>query len=242
MLNLKPIMYDGIILHNFFKKNPQKNNFRGFFYYLCKKINMEYIANIITDTNIEINKFINVKSDIALVDITLPTLIVGWNKTKEIFPEQNILNKNINNKISWTYSKREKRYQYEKDIKDFIENIISHLEEKVNYRFFNYIIASECKKNKFIEYICNNKCSIYYNSNFLYLYSIKDSMTIGISLRDIYYIGVNVKDFIKSLNINNNIICNNIQDIGDDFYTLIKDNNIKFIPYLNYLKNTDIYY
>lgn len=201
---------------------------------------MRYIGNIITNSSIETSKFFNVVSDLKNIDISIPTLIIGWDNVKKLYPEQNILNNKINENISWTFSKREKRYQYEKDLKKFIENVVKEINDKINYHFFNYLLASETRRKSFIDYIKNGESSIYYNSKFLYAYNANDSITIGVSLKDLFYIGINPKFLIDIFNENNVIICNNIKDIGDDSFFLVKD-NIKIIAYLNYLKNKDIY-
>jgi hypothetical protein len=201
---------------------------------------MKYIANIVTKNKIQISEFYNVVDDINLIDNSLPTLIIGWATVKDIFPNQNILFKNITDNIEWTFSKREKRYQYEKDINMFIKKTICFLENNVNYHFFNFILSSEIKRNNFIKYVQKGNCSIYYNSKFLYIYNCIDKITIGISLRDLFYIGINIKNFIIDLNKNNNIIINNIDFIDNNALFLIKDNT-KSIAYLNYLKNSDIY-
>jgi hypothetical protein len=87
----------------------------------------------------------------------------------------------------------------------------------------------------------NGGCSIYYNSRFIYIYNKYDKITIGVSINDILYIGLDVKDFILSLNKEcNNLICNDLKNIDENSYFLIKD-NIKCVAYLNYLKNNDIY-
>lgn len=202
---------------------------------------MRYIANIITKNKIEISSFFNVTSDFSAVDTNIPTLIIGWSEVRELFPNQDILNPEISNTISWTFSKREKRYQYEKDIESFINKVLKGVDENINYRFFNYALATPIKREKFVKYVQSGHCSIYYNSRFLYVYNIHDSFTIGISLIDLAYIGINIKQFITSLTLNNNnIICDNMKCIDSDSYALIKD-NIKIIAYLNYLRNYDIY-
>ena len=145
---------------------------------------MGYIANIVTKSKADFGLYFNVTSDFSAIDITIPTLIVGWEEVKQLFPTQNILDTKISNTISWTFSKREKRYQYERDITNFISGIIKQLNENIKYRFFNFILASPDKRNSFITYVQSGNCSIYYNSRFLYVYNIKDSYTIGISLAD----------------------------------------------------------
>lgn len=202
---------------------------------------MGYIANIVTKSKTDFGVYFNVTSDFSTIDITIPTLIVGWEEVKQLFPTQNILDTKISNTISWTFSKREKRYQYEKDVTNFISGIIKQLNENIKYRFFNFILASQDKRNSFITYVQSGGCSIYYNSRFLYVYNIKDSYTIGISLADLEYIGINTEEFISSLTIgNNNIVCDNLKCVDSNSYNLIKDNT-KIIPYLNYLRNSDIY-
>lgn len=202
---------------------------------------MRYIANIITNSKIEISSFFNVTSDITKVDINLPTLIIGWGEVKKIYPEQNILEHQINENLYWTFSKREKRFKYELDLENFIKKVVFELNSKINYHFFNYILANHEKRLSFINYVNNGYCSIYYNSRFLYIYNIKDNITIGISLNDLNYININIKNFIQSLiTQNNNIICDNLKCIDENSLFLIK-NNVKIIAYLNYLKNSDIY-
>lgn len=202
---------------------------------------MRYIGNIITKGRLEMGAFFNITSDFNSVDTNIPTLIIGWSEVKELFPNQNILENRITDNISWTFSKREKRHQFEKDIINFINNTIKRVNDTVKYSFFNFILASHDRRNRFISYVQSGNCSLYYNSRFLYVYNIKDSYTIGISLTDLEYIGINTEAFIQSLMVNNNnLICNNLKCIDYNSYNLIKDNT-KIIPYLNYLRNSDIY-
>ena len=200
-----------------------------------------YLANIVTRNKIEISSFFNVTNCISDIDIELPTLIIGWNLVKELFPEQNILVSQINNNIYWTFSKREKRYQYEKDLETFIEKVRNEIDNRVNYRFFNYLTANDEKQKSFINYVNKGNCSIYYNSRFLYVYNANDQLTIGISLNYLKYNGITISNFIKTLNTNNNnFIIDNLKYIDENSLSFIKDNT-KSIAFLNYLKITDIY-
>lgn len=199
-----------------------------------------YIANIVTTSRMNVSSFFNITSDFSTIDKNIPTLIVGWNTVKQLFPNQNILETKINDNISWTFSKREKRYQYEKDLDFFMKKVINDLNDKINYRFFNYALSTLDKRDSFIAYVKSGDNSIYYNSRFLYVYNIKDNITIGVSLTDLAYIGINTKEFISNFNTENNIICDNLKCIDTDSFSLIKD-NVKVIAYLNYLKNADIY-
>ena len=212
------------------------------FYIFALKFNyMKYIANIISKNKVSVSEFFNVTDDINSVDVTLPRRIVGWKEVKEIYPGQDILEGDISSNISWTFSKREKRYKYEKDINDFVNKTIKELESQINYRFFNFILSSESKREGFFKCVNDGGCSIYHNSRFLYIYSPNCKMTFGVSLQDLRYAGINVPEFIEALNINNNnTIIDNFNFITQESFPLIKD-NIKSVPYLNYLKKSDIY-
>ena len=201
---------------------------------------MKYIGNIVTNFKIEISSFFNITSDYNSVDTSIPTLIIGWKNVKELFPEQNILCNKIKDNVYWTFSKREKRYRYENDLEQFISMVVKEVNKNANYHFFNYAIATKNRRENFISYIKKGNCSIYYNSRFLYVYNILDSTTIGISLNDLSYIGINTKLFINELSTSNNILCDNLNFIDNESFLLIKD-NIKIAAYLNYLKNSDIY-
>lgn len=202
---------------------------------------MKHIANIVTTYKLDVSEFFNVVKDYNDIDKTVPTLIVGWKEVKKLFPSQDILISYIDDNTTWTFSKREKRFQYEKDIKLFIDNIIKNLNNNVNYKFFNYILYSKKKQETFIEYVKKGNCSLYHNSRFLYIYNHIDKVTLGISLNDLKFININVGKFIKELvNNNNNIICDSLKCFDTQSLSLIKD-NIKVLPYLNYLKNLDIY-
>lgn len=201
---------------------------------------MKHIANIVTTYKLDVSEFFNVVKDYNDIDKTVPTLIVGWKEVKKLFPSQDILISYIDDNTTWTFSKREKRFQYEKDIKLFIDNIIKNLNNNVNYKFFNYILYSKKKQETFIEYVKKGNCSLYHNSRFLYIYNHIDKVTLGISLNDLKFININVGKFIKELvNNNNNIICDSLKCFDTQSLSLIKD-NIKVLPYLNYLKNLDI--
>jgi hypothetical protein len=107
---------------------------------------MKYIGNIITTNKIDVSEFFNISNSIKKVDTTLPTLIIGWKQTKEMFPQQDILEHKITDTVSWTFSKREKRYKYEEDLSKFIDRVIKSLDDKINYKFFNFIISSRKSK------------------------------------------------------------------------------------------------
>lgn len=202
---------------------------------------MKYIGNIVTKNKVEVSEFFFVTEDINEVEKTIPTLIIGWSLVKELFPNQDILDSTIESNITWTFSKREKRYRYEADIVNFITTCTEHMMNNVNYRFFNYLVASPEKRKSFIQFVNRGGCYMYHNARFIYIYSPNSKMTIGISLTDLKYVGIKIKSFLSMLNIEgNNSIINSLEFLTEESLPLIKD-NVKVVAYLHYLKNPNIY-
>ena len=110
---------------------------------------MKYIANIITKSRLDVSDYINVTKDMTNVDLSIPTLIVGWSNVKEIYPNADILNKRITDTVSWTYSNREKRQEYEPDLSKFIKNSFDRLDTMVKYTFFN-VLTTKLSKASFL--------------------------------------------------------------------------------------------
>ena len=202
---------------------------------------MKYIGNIVTKNKVDVSEFFLVTDDITNIDNTNPTLIVGWNLVKEYYPNQDILHSSISENITWTFSKREKRYRYEIDIVDFVQKCTEKLLTNINYKFFNYLTASPEKRKSFIQFVNRGNCYIYHNSRFAYIYSPNSKMTIGISLVDLKYVGIKIKSFLSMLNVEgNNSIINNLDFLSEESLSIIKG-NVKVAAYLHYLKNPTIY-
>ena len=85
--------------------------------YLCKMI----VGNIISKDKIEEENFKTFNS-INEVKNDLPILIIGWSTTKEIYGDKvSILHKKIDKDIFWTFNQKEKKVEYENDIKEFVD-------------------------------------------------------------------------------------------------------------------------
>ena len=79
-----------------------------------------YIGNIVTTSNLELENF-KICHKLDTIDDRLPTLIIGWNKTKELVEDKvSILHKQINPKLFWTFSTKERKSEYETDLDSFI--------------------------------------------------------------------------------------------------------------------------
>lgn len=197
------------------------------------------IANIIYKSSVPLKlntNLINITSNIGEVDFSLPTLIIGWKFYKEIFPENNtsILNKEVEENLSWTFTRNEKRVDFDKDIINFIKKVFNSLSEKLPYYFIDVLKINNksfIKLNEFLSsseekhiYICNN--------SFAYIYS--NHRVIGLDLEDFNYVEEleNFNKIIKSNKYNN--IFYNENFIPLEIKKLFYNNKI-IIPYLHYL-------
>ena len=78
---------------------------------------MNYLANVLTNEGFEDNPFYNVTGEVKNLQPDTPTLIVGWERAKELHPEASILKWKIDENTYWTYGKRVRRDKNETDAK-----------------------------------------------------------------------------------------------------------------------------
>ena len=128
--------------------------------------------------------------------LTVPTLIIGWDKVQNLFPEQNKLISKIDENLYWTYSSSENLTKSKSDIKSFLEFSIKKFFNK-KLITFDYIIDGELKS--FIANNINPKVSsyIYFHKNACYIHNINE--TYAISLSSLEFSGKDVKRIMTSL-------------------------------------------
>lgn len=195
------------------------------------------IGKILSDKNVDIIDFVSKIYNVNEIDKTIPTLIVGWDNVKRIYGDNiSILNKQISENVFWTFSKTEKRIDYENDLLKFYSFIINKLNKDIKYSYFNILTSTFSKKKSFINFIKNNEQKIIYlKDNFIYIYFKKT--VIGISLMDIEYFGIKKEKVLNEIKSNhNNIILYNNDFLSFRMKTFITNNNI-LVPYLYYIKN-----
>ena len=197
---------------------------------------MKYIANIITKSRLDVGEYINVTKDITKVDLTIPTLIIGWAMVKEIYPNADILNKQISETVYWTYSNKEKRQEYEPDLAKFIKNAFSRLETSIKYTFFN-VLTNPLSRNKCLLKYINSPITkiVYITDKHIFIYDSKQ--VTGISLSDLEFYGFERERIVNILKRNsyNRLV------FSDSFLNFkikrsIGDNG-KIVPFLYSIKN-----
>ena len=80
---------------------------------------MQKLGNIVTTAKKNnYSEIFNVVNSIDKCITDLPILVVGWKLMTSLFPDANILNKEYNG-VKWTFTKTERRCEYEEDIIEF---------------------------------------------------------------------------------------------------------------------------
>lgn len=193
-----------------------------------------FIGRVISGAKIEdMPFFIEVTDEVS--DFSIPTLIVGKKRAIELFGKENIhvLDRNINENVSWTYAKNERRTEYEEDIEKFKNRIIKQINSNVSYYFINIFTEKLSILKKFIKYMYGDeRKSVYITEKHIYIYSGKK--VIGLSLPDFEYIGISSKKVIRKIKSNPKNIVFDTTDIPEIKVNSLLNTNI-IIPYVHYL-------
>ena len=187
---------------------------------------MGKLANIYTTSKYD-NDLYNVVDDSTKFISGLPTLIIGWQNVKKLYPEANILDWKINDDVYWTFGKRERRCEYDERLSKFEELAINRLKETICYKFINLLSSDNDTKIALLNEMGNNepKVALKYG-DMLYICRAVGTKVIGISLRDIEYQGKSVETIVNLLNKNKAINYIEVDDcdICNEVINLFKNN------------------
>lgn len=197
---------------------------------------MCYLANVLSDSKafFKGNVLYNVVKTKEELIPNIPTLIVGWDKVKELYPDASILDWKINDLTYWTYGRRVKRDKFEEDVDKFKKLVFDKVSKEVKYDFFSVLTSTKEEKKVVFDFIkSDGEKYVLLKQNMLYIYSKVSDRTIGINLADIEYEGGNKSKLLSNIFNNPNITVVKEQDyISSDTRELI--NNKKYIiPYLS---------
>lgn len=201
---------------------------------------MQFIGQICTDAKFDCIDFFKVLSDFDKIDVTIPTLIVGWQKAQKIFGTQvNILNKKINDNVFWTFSKMEKRIDYENDIIYFYNLCVDKIKKDVKYTYMNILTMKYSRIKDFIRFIENSeKKVLFIDNNMIYIY-VKHSV-IGLSFNDFDYLNINKDKIIRKIKANGSIVLlQNDTFMSKRIKQIINDKFL--IPYFFYLSKENFF-
>lgn len=195
------------------------------------------LANIVSNTEINLSDDFNVVNSIDNIVEGLPTLIIGFENVKKLYPEFDVTSNKVKDKVFWTFKKNEKRDRYEEDLKWFVKKIYVDLVNEISYVFVDPIQYKGQTLIKIVRKIYRSKKIISYeDENMIYIYA--DKIIFGIDLKLFKYIGMNtdkIKSTIKSISsvfLLKNEILIEYKNIMSVF-----NNKNRYLPYLYLIKN-----
>ena len=197
-----------------------------------------YFGNIVTSSNLEEENF-KICRDLDSINKELPTLIVGWSKSKELFGNDiSILHKKIERNLYWTFDGKERKSEFEEDIDSFKELCINNYGENIPYVYVDIIHSKLKIIKRILEKINNLKEKITYvsDNNMLYIYG--ENIIFGIDLNVLEYTSIKKEKVLTKLLSSPNTIF-----VDDEIFNKCKDifykvkHKTKLIPYI--YKNGD---
>ena len=190
-----------------------------------------YIANIVTNSNINVDKYFKVSDSLDNIIQDLPTLIVGWDIIKLINPDVDFIDKKLSKNIFWTFKKTERRDIFEEDLYNFIQYSYNLLVKDIKYQFVDFIKLDKNETKDIFNQIKNKKSISYFYDNMIYIYNEK--IIYGIDLKLIKYLDFDTTKTINKIK-NYSTFFFTDSDIIIEYKDIIDmlDNQIKYTPYL----------
>ena len=168
---------------------------------------MKYIANILTDEPFNEGELYNVVRDKGKLIPDIPTLIIGWERTKTEYPDASIIEWKVADNVYWTYGKYERRDKYEVNIKKFQDLSFKKFVESLEYVFYDVLLTPPERFESFLASLgSDNQKTIYVTGDMMYLYYNGTNKVVGLSLRDCDYLNEFTKKRIFSSVYNSNTV------------------------------------
>jgi hypothetical protein len=186
---------------------------------------MKFVANILT------NRIFNDDSELYNVVSTkkeliegIPTLVIGWEYTKKLYPNANILNWEIGDDIFWTFGNRERRQRYEETLIKFRKYAINKFVKSIRYKFISFINDDGYNA---IRIILSNKINsnIYIYNDMIYITDIIGKVVYGFSLKEYDYIGMDRKELLKDIFTSKNNIIDTKDTLSLEIKIALKNHN-----------------
>ena len=149
--------------------------------YLCKIIaevpdDFEYLRSYVGKYPIKLLSSIDNNDK----DNNVPVMIVGWSTVKKNYPTQNILNKNIEKKTQWVFSKTEGDFDYNSLIEEFVNDSIKKWLPN-NFVLFDPLFQKKTINEFAEEFLDLTKWSyLYFNDYVLYLNNNENNFVVNI--------------------------------------------------------------
>lgn len=205
----------------------------------------KYIGNVVVPSpNFKVEDCYNKCMSIYTIDTSLPTIIIGLQNAKNQIDNFSILKKkyNDNDMVWWTFSKSEKRVDYDKDMTDFYKFCIDNIINNIKYYYININNLTLTEVKKYIEKLNNNNRKYYFihNDKFVFIYDFEDTKNIyGISLSTCAFYGLKKSKMIDLVKKNpNNKQIKNFYNIPNNIRRMVNDEIPRELTLLEYfIKN-----
>jgi hypothetical protein len=191
-----------------------------------------YVANIVTKTNLNVDKYFNIVQSIDEIIDDLPTLVIGWDIVKTINPNADFIDKKLSNNIYWTFKKTERRDIFEEDLYYFIKHSYNLLIKNIEYIFIDLILFSDSElKATFKKIKKSPKVIGYKYNNMLYLYT--DKTIYGFDLKLLKYLDLDSDKTIEKIKPYCSVFLTDT-NILIEYKDIIEmlNNEVKYIPYI----------
>lgn len=165
----------------------------------------------------------------------IPTLIIGIDDAKQHIENFNIIDKRYGD-IWWTFTKTERRCEYEDDIIEFYNYAILHEMQKTKYVYVdltNFSLNSIKKMINFLGDITKKYIFLTRNSHFMFVYSEKYNTVFGISLELCEYLGIKKQKVYKL--IKNGEYIHDTKFMSNEIRKVIGTNTHYILPLYTYL-------
>lgn len=191
------------------------------------------------DQKIESSPFIKVVNPKDYRDDGSYTLFVGKNTVNSILPDYTLkyLDKKIDDRRFWTFSKYEKRNIFDDDVKKFRKYVFEKLFKGLKYKPIAVLQSNISDIKELIKALSNDERKYaYIDSGAIYI--LYDKTTYGLSFDELEYIGIDRERIISYLRkyksvrliFNDKFITNGDRNAFDS--------NSKYVPYLYFMTNS----
>lgn len=191
-----------------------------------------FVGNIVTHSNINVDKYFKVVKSLDDIIDGLPTLIVGWDIVKTINPNADFIDKKLSENIFWTFKKSERRDIFEDDFYNFTEYCYGLLIKDIEYNFIDLIQLNETELKNIFRFIkkCENVVGYLYNKM---LYIFVEKTIYGIDLTLLKYMDYNTDDVLCKIKSYCSVFLDN-KEILIEYKDVIDmlNNEVKYIPFL----------
>lgn len=191
-----------------------------------------FVGNIVTHSNINVDKYFKVVNSLDDIIDGLPTLIVGWDIVKTINPNADFIDKKLSENIFWTFKKSERRDIFEDDFYNFTEYCYGLLIKDIEYNFIDLIQLNETELKNIFRFIkkCENVVGYLYNKM---LYIFVEKTIYGIDLTLLKYMDYNTDDVLCKIKSYCSVFLDN-KEILIEYKDVIDmlNNEVKYIPFL----------